>query len=115
LELQLSNSCGMCTGGPSVFPSWGSYDAKPRTEARSKNLVPGKVCAHGHSRCRQPTTGPDLIGGYAVLAAVKTTLRRLRRWPTASSDSRSARRVVNLRPGRRNGAPTEHRNISDGA
>ena len=35
---------------------------------------------------------PDLIKRRAVLAAVQTASRRLRRWPLASLDRRSARR-----------------------
>src|SRR5579863_8072707 len=40
----------------------------------------------------------------AVLACVKAALRRLRRWPSASLDPGSARRLGRRWPGRRNGA-----------
>jgi hypothetical protein len=38
-----------------------------------------------------------------VLATVKHATRRLRRWPAAMLDRDCARRLCNLRPGRRNG------------
>jgi DNA replication protein DnaC len=38
-----------------------------------------------------------------VLAAVKHAVRRLRRWPAAMLDRDCARRLGNIRPGRRNG------------
>jgi hypothetical protein len=44
-------------------------------------------------------SSPNLIERYAVLAAVKTASRRLRRWPAASLDRRSARRSVILQAG----------------
>jgi hypothetical protein len=47
-----------------------------------------------------------------VLAAVKTALRRLRRWPPASLDRRCAQRSVVRRSGRRNGLLVELRNTS---
>ena len=37
-----------------------------------------------------------------MLAAVKDAVRRLRRWPSAILDRRSARRRIVLRPGRGN-------------
>src|SRR5689334_20407138 len=48
--------------------------------------------------------GPNLPKRGAVLAAVKTAARRLRRWPTASLDRGCARRHPDRRSGRRNGA-----------
>ena len=44
-------------------------------------------------------SSPDLIKRYAVLTAVKTALRRLRRWPMASLDRCCARRSVILQAG----------------
>jgi hypothetical protein len=44
-------------------------------------------------------SSPDLIERCAVLAAVKTASRRLRRWPAASLDRRSARRSVAVQAG----------------
>jgi hypothetical protein len=44
-------------------------------------------------------SSPDLIERYAVLAAIKTASRRLRRWPAASLDCCSARRTVILQAG----------------
>jgi hypothetical protein len=44
----------------------------------------------------------------AVLAAVKEAARRLRRWPSAIPDRRSARCRIVLRPGRGNaGQPNQ--------
>ncbi len=42
---------------------------------------------------------PQLIKCCAVLAAVNTASRRLRRWPLASVDSRSARRTRRMQAG----------------
>jgi len=39
-----------------------------------------------------------------VLAAVNTATRRVPRWPAASVDRRSARRLYEIGPGRRNAA-----------
>jgi hypothetical protein len=44
-------------------------------------------------------SSPNLIERCAVLAAVKTASRRLRRWPAASLDRRSARLTVILQAG----------------
>ena len=43
---------------------------------------------------RDSIGAPDLIEVRAVRAAVKTALRRLRRWPPANLDRRCARRSV---------------------
>ena len=44
-------------------------------------------------------SSPDLIERCTVLATVKTASRRLRRWPAASLDRRSARRSVIVQAG----------------
>ena len=45
---------------------------------------------------------PGLFNDGSVLAAVNTASRRLWRWPPASVDRHCARRLPDLRPGRRN-------------
>ena len=45
---------------------------------------------------------PGFINDGSVLAAVNTASRRLWRWPSASVDRHCARRLPELRPGRRN-------------
>lgn len=47
---------------------------------------------------------PDRLHTGAVLAALKTAARRLRRWPAASLDRGSGRRLSEFRSGRRNGS-----------
>jgi hypothetical protein len=49
------------------------------------------------------STRLDLSKPAAVLAAVKHAARRLRPWPTAMLDCDCARRLREIRPGRRNG------------
>jgi hypothetical protein len=44
-------------------------------------------------------SSPNLIERYAVLATLKTAARRLRRWPAASLDRRSARRSIVVQAG----------------
>ncbi len=51
---------------------------------------------------RQRHERPGFINDGAVLAAVNTTSRRVPRWPAASVDRHCARRLPELRPGRRN-------------
>ena len=47
-------------------------------------------------------SGPGLPKDGAVLAAVNIASRRLWRWPPANVDRRCARRLMEIRPGRRN-------------
>jgi hypothetical protein len=55
-------------------------------------LSKSKVAASNTRRKGNDVGMPDLIKRRAVLAAVQAASRRLRRWPLASLDRRSARR-----------------------
>lgn len=59
----------------------------------------------------RPDSSPDLIERCAVLAAVKTASRRVRRWPAASLDRRSARRSVAVQAGTEKRRFSRRRNI----
>ena len=63
---------------------------------------PLRTAAHVHGE--SGLEGPDLPEPGAVLTAVKTAARRLRRWPVARVDPGCARRRDEPWPGRGNGA-----------
>jgi Transposase DDE domain len=56
------------------------------------------------------TNQPNLTKRCAMLAAVETASRRLRRWPAASLDCRSARRTLRMQAGAKKRLSTEQRN-----
>src|SRR5271165_3309243 len=58
-----------------------------------QDAVPPCSCHQTDRTMTRQDGQPGLIEHCAVLAAVKTASRRLRRWPAASLDRRSARRI----------------------
>src|SRR5215469_5533317 len=90
-------ACGWC--GP-------SRSRPTRTGSNSIATSTWTICANTKRRCcgaRHDRHPPDPPEPGAVLAAVQTAARRLRRWPVASLDCGCARRHPEPRSGRRNG------------
>jgi hypothetical protein len=74
----------------------GSFRPPRPARCRQSHAAPSNKPQKHH----EPTGGePNLIKCCAVLAIVNTAARRLRRWPLASVDTRSARRNYRMQAG----------------